>query len=80
MNPDTQAQARAAILSACATETMNMKGILSNPDVKPLVEEHGEWDVKQLVYALARSGLLFSRGQRAGKLYRTSAEGRQFIS
>jgi hypothetical protein len=53
---------------------------MADPQIEAQVQEHGERAIKQLVYALEKSGLLFGRGYRRGRFYRTTENGRMILA
>jgi hypothetical protein len=53
---------------------------MADPQVEAQVKEHGKRAVQSVVYGLENAGLLFGRGQRRGRFYRTTEEGRMILS
>jgi hypothetical protein len=47
----------------------------ANEEIRPIIEEHGEERLRRMVSSLREAGLLMTRGQNKGMIYRTSQIG-----
>jgi hypothetical protein len=56
-----------------------MSDILGHPQITPHVAQFGDERVRETTRSLAAAGLLFSRGERGGTVYKTTKLGREII-
>ncbi len=70
---------RRAVLQACLDESKTMNEILALPEVAAYQDQYGQWNTRNIIYALTDSGILFRRGASRDAIYRTTERGRKFI-
>jgi len=72
-------EARAIILRFCDGQGRSTSDILGCTELQPFIGQYDRIVLRDLIYALEETGLLFSRGKHSGRMYITTKTGRDLI-
>lgn len=78
MTTNVRRDVRQRILMLC-TQPHDMPAIMGDPEMQDFADKFGERNVRDMVHALSKSGLIYTSGNTRNVLYVITAEGKLIL-